>query len=112
MNFKNDLLVNEIKNFIQEEVPNVLDLTIHFLKVYNYEIDADELEIHFKSLDNYEWLTIPINKIVNDTWKDYLINKLAKKKRRIQEEEVRLAEERKEGRRRMYEQLKMEFENE
>lgn len=58
----------------------------------------------------YECESIPIDNIINGTWKEYLKEKEERKKRELEEKERLRLESEKDKRKKMYEELKKEFE--
>ena len=58
----------------------------------------------------YDYIEIPIDNLLNGTWKEYLKEEEEKQRRELEEREKQRIEQEKDKRKKLYEELKKEFE--
>lgn len=102
--------MEEYKNFVTmyNKLSNIIDEIVEYVggewyeRIYPYE-DKIRISYCYRHWGEYDTddITIPIEHVLNNTWKQYLEDE---KKREQQEREE------KEKRRQLYEELKQEFE--
>lgn len=100
-------------DYIVDYIPDILFPTGFWVGYSSYEINCDRLEITIK--DSYHsdtcCFSIPLDDIINNTWKEYIddLEKKAIEQQKKTEEKLREEKEKKELEE--YERLKEKFEN-
>lgn len=108
-----DELVSEIFDYIYENYKEFLNFG-KYSTLEDWEIEDNCLDLKYydRGYDIYEycWFTgIPLDTLVNDTWKDYIQEHFKKQVEERQAKAAKAAAKEKEMRRKQYEELKREF---
>lgn len=101
---KIDDIVNDIVNYLGKN-----------FWVESWEVDENHVHIRYGYTcygeSDYEHESVPIDNIINGTWEEYYKEKEERAKRELEEKERLRLENEKEKRKKIYEELKKEFES-
>lgn len=105
----------KVYNKIDDIVDDIVEYLGKNFWTEKWSIYGDEICIYYGYTcygeSNYETICIPIDYIINGTWKKYLKEEEERKNKELEEKERLRLENEKEKRKKMYEELKKEFES-
>lgn len=106
----------EIYSQIEDVVCDIVEYLGSSNWLNSWELIDDNVIIKY-SYQSYgevqdEEISIPIEHILNNTWEKYLKDEEERERKEIEDIEAKVFNEAKENRKKLYEELKKEFENE